>query len=139
MGTPLGVFGPFAGHGHTVADRDQTLRQWQDSISRIAQYRNVTVKLSGMFMPVLGWGLHLKKEAATRSEIVERLAPLVDFVIGQFGAERCMFASNFPIDKPSISLVDLYQVYHEIVANRSPQERESLFSGTARRVYRIKE
>ena len=137
MGTPLGLMGPFAGFGHTVQQREATRAQWQASLARLAANPNVAVKLSGMFMPVIGWGLHRRGEPATRSELVERVGPLIEFVIEQFGWQRCMFASNFPVDRPSLSYQLLYEVYLELVKQRPLAEQRALFADNARRIYKI--
>jgi predicted TIM-barrel fold metal-dependent hydrolase len=137
MGTPIGVGGPFASYGHSARQRDHIRQTWQASMARLAAYPNIAVKLSGFFMPVLGWGFHQRKTPVSVNEVVNCLGPFVAFVLEQFGAERCLFASNFPMDKVSLSLKTLYEVYWELVASYPEATRNALFRENARRLYRI--
>lgn len=137
MGTPIGLAGPFASYGHTTADRERIKAHWQEGMARVAHCPNVHVKLSGFFMPVVGWGLHHLAAPVSNDAIIHQYKPLVDFVIDQFGVERCMFASNFPMDKVSLSLKQLYDLYWDIVADHTEQERVALFHDNAAAFYRI--
>ena len=58
-------------------------------------------------------------------------------VIEQFGAERCMFESNFPVDKLSLSYKVLWNAFKKMTAGASEDEKDALFRGTASRVYRL--
>ena len=137
MATPIGLMGAFAGFGHTKKDRDLILKQWQEGIALVAENKNVNVKLSGMFMPILGWDLHQITNQPSTAEIVDKLQPLIEFTIKQFGVDRCMFASNFPMDKVSLSYQQLYAVYKEIVQDHSVDDQNMLFSENAKRAYKM--
>lgn len=137
MGTPIGALGAFAGYGRSQGDRDAIIKEWQEGMFELAKNKNVVVKISGLFMPMLGWDLHNRKSLPTLSEIVNKLQPLIDFTINTFGVERCMFGSHFAPDKVSISYRLLYDAYKEIVKNRSEEEQNMLFSGTAKKAYKI--
>lgn len=137
MGTPIGAGGPFASYGHTAQARDQIRNVWQTGMARLAEYKNVMVKLSGFFMPVVGWGYHLRQTPVTVDEVVERFAPFVDFVLRHFGVQRCMFASNFPMDKVSLNLTQLYEVYWRLVEGYSLEDKRRLFHDNAQQVYKI--
>ncbi|HEX9126354.1 MAG TPA: amidohydrolase family protein, partial [Methylomirabilota bacterium] len=54
-----------------------------------------------------------------------------------FGSDRCMFESNFPVDKMGIGWAALWNALKRIAAGASPDEKRAMFSGTARRVYRL--
>ena len=137
MGIPIGAMGPFASYGHSGVDRDRIIKQWQSGMALLAQNKNVVVKLSGLFMPVLGWGLHNGQANLDNEDIVDRLQPLIDFTIEQFGVERCMFGSHFAPDKASLSYTRLYDLYKRMTQHRSLAEKELLFSKNAKRVYQI--
>jgi predicted TIM-barrel fold metal-dependent hydrolase len=83
---------------------------------------NVTCKLSGLAMPM-------------QSMAAETFAPWVLGAIEVFGADRCMFASNFPVDGMHGTFDDLYTTYDELTADLDPSTREQLFAGNAERVY----
>lgn len=140
-GTPTAYGGPFGGpvggQGESAAAREQIAGAWRDSMARLAERPNVTVKISGLAMPILGWGWEHRARPPEANEIAEAWAPLVDFMVDSFGADRCMLASNFPIDKVSMSWATLYAAFEKAVAGRTEAEREALFSETARRVYRL--
>jgi predicted TIM-barrel fold metal-dependent hydrolase len=67
------------------------------------------------------------------------MAPLVNYCIEQFGPDRCMFESNFPVDKVSYSYNVMYNAFKRLSKDYSPTERASMFHDTAVRVYRVDE
>lgn len=137
MGTPIGLGGPFASCGQDAQARDRILKTWQDGMAKLAQCRNVVVKLSGFFMPVVGWGFEHRHQPVSQQELLDAFAPHCRFVLQQFGVERCLFASNFPMDKVSLSLRQLYELYKAVVADRPEADQRRLFAENARRVYRL--
>ena len=137
MGMPLGAMGPYASYGKNAASRENTLKIWQEGIAKLAQNPNVVVKLTGLFLPALGWGFHQRNDTPNKDEIIEKLQPLVDFTIEQFGPDRCMFGSHFAPEKVSISYAMLYDVIKTMIKDRPIEEQIALLSGNARRVYNI--
>lgn len=137
MGTPIGLGGQFASYGRTESARDVTLRIWQMRLQELAELPNVVVKLSGLFMPVVGWGYEHRAMPPTREELLNTAGPLFDFVLQTFGVDRCMFASNFPMDKVSLSLAQLYEFYGALVAHYPEENQRKLFHDNAARIYRI--
>ncbi len=65
------------------------------------------------------------------------LAPLMNHCIEQFGADRCMFESNFPVDKISYSYNVIFNAFKRLSQSYSPSERAAMFHDTAKRVYSI--
>ena len=130
FGTPLGV-GPYAGR------RDEIFAAWQDDIAAIAECSNVVAKLGGLAMPDNGFGWHERAAPPTSDEFVEAQAPYYRHAIACFGPERCMFESNFPVDRVSIGYAVLWNGLKKIAADYDAAARTALFSGTARRVYRL--
>ena len=110
---------------------------WQVSIRRLAECPNVHVKLGGLGMRINGFGHEQKDMPPTSQSLAAEWKPYFDTCIEAFGTSRCMFESNFPVDKGSYS----YQVYwnacKRYAAGMSETEKTDLFSGTAGRFYRL--
>jgi len=83
---------------------------------------NVVCKLSGLAMP-LG------------SISADALRPWLEYAIDTFGPERCMFASNFPVDSAAGSFDDLYATFDTVTSGIDAASRDALFAGTAERIY----
>jgi L-fuconolactonase len=130
FGTPLGV-------GRYASQRDEIYEQWKADIREISRCENVVAKLGGLSMPDNGFGWHLRDKAPTSDEFVAAQRRYFDHAIECFGPERCMFASNFPVDKLSIAYPVLYNGLKKIVADFSDDEKDAMFYRTAARVYRI--
>ncbi len=137
-GTPVGYGGEFGGVGVTESERGQIAAQWEDGISAVAAHENVSVKLSGLLMPVVGFGLEEPgRQSASAEEIADLIGPLVRHCIDVFGPQRCMFASNFPVDKVSTSYHTLIAAMRTITAQDDDRAQSDLFQGTAKRFYRL--
>lgn len=128
--TPLGV-GPYAGHGEEI------FTQWYLDIAEIAACENVVAKLGGLAMPDNGYGWHTAQRPPTSDEFVAAQRRYYERTIEVFGPERCMFESNFPVDRFSLSYPVVWNGFKKMSASYSPTERAAMFSGTARRVYRL--
>lgn len=135
LGSPLGYGGPFASHGATQAAREEIAARWRDDLAALAQHSHVHAKISGLTMPVLGFGFHERPTPPSRTELVDRLGPLVETALALFGPQRCMFASNFPMDKVSAAWTSLYEVFDELTRTRDESERQALFHDNAVRFY----
>ncbi len=130
VGGPLGI-GPFEGA------RDEVFPAWQRSISALARCPHVYVKLGGLKMPICGFGWHKRPRPPSSAELAETLGPYYLHCIEAFGPERCMFESNFPVDKASCSYTVLWNCFKRLTRGFSEGERAALFRGTAVRVYRL--
>lgn len=137
VGTPVGWAGPFGGVGSTEAERDGIARQWQDDISALAEQPHVHCKLSGLLMPVIGFGYEHATVKPTASELVDRLSPLLTHCIESFGPERCMVASNFPVDRVSCSYGAWMEAMVQITASHGAEAQAHLLRDTATRFYRL--
>ncbi|MCS2609783.1 amidohydrolase family protein [Halomonas dongshanensis] len=129
-GGPLGV-GPFEGRfpeGREI---------WQTNMERLAQHANVAVKLGGFGMPIMGFGFERGEQAPTSMQVADLIAPYVLHCIALFGTRRCMFESNFPVDKGGLGYDVLWNAFKRIAWPLSDAQRADLFSDTARRIYRI--
>jgi L-fuconolactonase len=120
------------------ADRpDETLADWRAGITAVAACPNIVVKLGGLGMPRVGFDYHTRAIPVGSEELAQDLAPFLDYTIQQFGPDRSMFESNFPVDKVSYSHHILYNAFKRLSTGYSPTERAALFHDTATRVYRI--
>lgn len=135
LATPVAAGGPFAGRGEDEASQARIRDQWRRAIERLARHPQLHVKLSGMFMPVVGWGLHGRTAPASVAQIRDALAPFVEHAIDCFGPQRCMLASNFPMDKVSLGFEQLYDAYMQLIARRPESEQRALLHDNARRFY----
>ncbi len=130
FGTPLGI-GPYR-------DRvEEIFEQWQGDIADIAACPNVVAKIGGLAMPDNGFGWDKDAQPPTSDEFAEAQKRYYLHTIECFGPERCMFESNFPVDKLSISYQVLWNGLKKIVADFSEDEKHAMFYGTAARVYRV--
>jgi predicted TIM-barrel fold metal-dependent hydrolase len=113
-------------HAGMFVDRDspQGYREWRDGLRRLAARPNTALKLSGFAMFDHHW-------------TVESFRPYVLEAIDAFGTERCMFASNFPIDGLHAPYGALWSAYAQIVSGMSADERENLFVNNAIKYYRL--
>lgn len=130
FGTPLGV-GPYAGK------QDEIFEQWKVDIAAIARCPNVVAKLGGMSMPDNGFGWDQDPAPPSSDTFVEAQRKYFLHTIECFGPERCMFESNYPVDRLSISYHVLWNGMKKIVADFSDDEKDAMFYATAARVYRI--
>jgi predicted TIM-barrel fold metal-dependent hydrolase len=130
IGGPLGT-GPYAGK------RAEVFQDWQRGIAALATCHNVAVKLGGLGMPRNGFGWHERTIPPASAELAEAMGPYYRYCIEQFGPDRCMFESNFPVDKISYSYSVLWNAFKRISEGFSPQERGALFHDTAVKIYRL--
>ena len=111
--------------GWPRSDSEEERALWRDGIDALAALgAKVACKLSGLVMP-LG------------SLRAEDLRPWLEHAIEAFGADRCMFASNFPVDSAAGSFDDLYTTFDTVTSGLDEASRDALFAGTAERVYRL--
>ena len=130
FGTPLGV-GAYAGR------KDEIFEQWKEDIAEIAECANVHAKLGGLAMPDNGFGWDKNDNPPSSDEFQEAQHPYYLHAIECFGPDRCMFESNFPVDRLSVSYQVLWNGLKKIVTDFSEDEKDHLFYGTASRVYRV--
>ncbi len=130
LGGPLGV-GPYAGRA------DEVFAAWRRAIDELAECPNVNVKLGGIHMAINGHGWDRRPDPPDSLEIAEATRRYHHHAIERFGASRCMFESNFPVDRVSGSYRVLWNVFKRIASGSSADEKAALFHDNAARVYRI--
>jgi L-fuconolactonase len=130
FGGPLGI-GAYAGKATEV------FAEWRPAITELATCPNVVAKLGGINMEMNGFGWHERQRPPSSQELAEATRHYYDVTIEKFGAERCMFESNFPVDKASCSYTVLWNAFKRIASTCSASEKAALFHDTAARVYRL--
>ena len=127
-GGPLGL-GPYR--------RDAIFAEWHASILALSTCPNVMMKLGGLAMDVGGYDFHQHPLPPNSATLAEVWRPTIEACIAAFGVQRCMFESNFPVDKGMCSYPVLWNAFKRLAVGASPDERRALFSDTAARVYRL--
>lgn len=113
------------GHAGMPMERsDDYFEQWRAGMAALAGAPNVAVKISGLGMIDHHW-------------TVESIRPWVMAVIETFGIDRCMFATNWPVDSLYSPYATVVNAYQEITADLTPQEQSALFHQNAERYYNI--
>ena len=130
LGGPIGV-GPYAGR------HDEVFNAWKPAIAELAKNPNVVAKVGGIQMVVNGYGWHQRTRPPTSDELLEANARWYRHTIEQFGPRRCMFESNFPVDRLSCSYTVLWNQFKKLTKGFSADERAAMFHDTALRVYRL--
>jgi L-fuconolactonase len=133
----LNHVGGFLGVGPYASRKDEEFRKWQQSIRELAKCPNVVVKLGGLAMLIFGFDLHLQKVPPSSETLAATWKPFIETCIEAFGPERCMYESNFPVDKQSCDYTACWNAFKRLSAGASADEKTALFSGTAGRVYRV--
>ena len=116
---------------------DEVLATWRQGIAALAPCRNVNLKLGGIGMPRMGFDWHSRDKPIGSQDLATAMAPLISYCIEQLGSDRCMFESNFPVDKVSFSHHVLFNAFKRFSKGYSATERAHLFHDTAARAYRI--
>ena len=132
IGGALGT-GPFAGK------RAEVFAAWQPALRALAAQPNVRVKIGGLAMEVTGFDFHLHDLPPASEHLATCWKPYAETCIEAFGADRCMFESNFPVDKGMASYAVVWNAFKRLAAGASAAEKRALFAGTALRTYRLSE
>lgn len=129
FGGPLGI-GPYAGQA------DAVYAQWRRDLDALAQCPNVVAKLGGLNMPINGFGWHKGGRQPGSQQLADATARYYLHTIDRFGPARCMFESNFPVDKVSCPYLVLWNSFKRLAQGFSAADKAALFHDTAARVYR---
>ena len=122
-----------------------TVASWQRAIAAIAACPNTVMKVGGAQQRVGPWEplfhMHKCPTPIGSEELCELLFPYYAYAIEKFGPDRCMFESNFPVDKECVSYRTLWNAFKRIAAKAglSEAEKANIFSGTAACAYRLSE
>jgi predicted TIM-barrel fold metal-dependent hydrolase len=110
--------------------------QWRRDMEDIARRPNVVVKLGGLGSFINGFSTYNAKPPATSAALAADWKPYVESCVEGFGADRCMYESNYPVDSGAGDYGTILNAYKHLTAGCSATERASIFSGTATEIYR---
>jgi predicted TIM-barrel fold metal-dependent hydrolase len=130
FGGPLGV-GPHAGQ------RAAVLAEWKQKLARLASLPNTRIKLGGAGMNVFGFDFATRALPPSSEQLAAAWRPYFDVCVELFGVDRCMFESNFPVDKGMFSYGVLWNAFKRLASAMSADDRTALFSRTAATTYRL--
>jgi L-fuconolactonase len=130
VGGPLGI-GAYAGK------RDAVFAAWRAAIRGLADCPNVFVKVGGLGMRINGFGFERAPEPPSSEALAVAWRPYVESCVESFGARRCMFESNFPVDKGSYPYAAYWNACKRLSNGASADEKADLFHRTAARFYQI--
>jgi predicted TIM-barrel fold metal-dependent hydrolase len=129
-GGPVGV-------GSYANRRAEIFPVWKASIEEIAKCPNVSVKLGGLAMRLLGYDFHERPVPPSSEDAAKAWRPYIETCIEAFGPARAMFESNFPPDKGQCSYQVIFNAFKRLAAQYSEAEKTALFSKTAADFYRL--
>jgi predicted TIM-barrel fold metal-dependent hydrolase len=130
VGGPLGL-------GWYADKRDEIFVGWKKDIEELAACPNVTVKLGGLGMRINGFQFHHREKPPSSQDLADAWRPYMEVCIEAFGVRRCMFESNFPVDKISAPYAIYWNAFKRLAAGASADEKAALFRDTASRFYRL--
>ncbi|PHQ64184.1 MAG: amidohydrolase [Sphingobium sp.] len=128
IGCIIGV-GPYEGR------TEENFQRWSQDMADLASCPNVRVKIGGFGMIICGARWNERDQPPSSTELADAWRPYIDRCIDLFGADRCMFESNFPVDKAMYSYCTLWNAFKRVTAGASDMERHALFAGTATASY----
>jgi predicted TIM-barrel fold metal-dependent hydrolase len=117
--------------------RDEVFAAWSANMRALAACPNVVVKCGGLGMRLPGFGLEEGDIAPSSTMLADAWRPWMEPIIEMFGTNRCMFESNFPVDKGGFGYAAGWNAFKRLAAGASVGEKDDLFRGTAARFYRI--
>lgn len=133
----LGHTGGVLGYGPYGGRRDAIFAAWKRSMVELSRHPNVVVKLGGMLMRLAAFDYLTAEAPPSSRELAGHWRPYMETCIEIFGADRCMFESNFPVEKMGTGYACLWNAFKRVAAGASDGEKLSLFGATARRVYQL--
>ncbi|HZN23111.1 MAG TPA: amidohydrolase family protein [Burkholderiales bacterium] len=119
------------------ANRNEVMDNWRKGIAAVAACPNVVVKLGGLGMVRCGFDWHTREKPIGSEELATAMRPFLAHCIEQFTPGRCMFESNFPVDKVSFSYNVMWNAFKRFSKGYSASERAAMFHDTAAKIYRI--
>ena len=133
----MGHCGGPLGYGRYAGKQDDIFAAWKRNIEALARCPNVAMKLGGMMMRLAAFDYGTAAAPPDSAALAALWRPWIETCIEAFGPDRCLFESNFPVEKMGIGWVALWNAFKRIAAGASADEKRALFAGTAARVYRL--
>jgi L-fuconolactonase len=129
--------GGVLGYGAYAGKKDEVHAAWQTSMAELAKCPNVSVKLGGMLNRGAALDFRARPAPPNSTDWAAAWRPYVEPCIELFGADRCNFESNFPVDKMGTGYAVLWNAFKRITAGCSAAEKAALYAGTAKRLYKL--
>ena len=129
-GGPVGI-GSYAGR------RDEVFQAWRTALQMLGSLPNVSLKFGGLAMPLAGFAWRKLAQPPSSELLAEAWRPYFEVCLDVFGPQRCMFESNFPVDRSGCTYTSLWNAFKRLAAPLGIDAQRALLCGTARRVYRI--
>jgi L-fuconolactonase len=123
------------GIGSYAGRRDEVWAQWAANMRQLAAFPNLHVKLGGLGMALAGYAFHERPKPPTSDDLADAWRPQVEACLDLFGPRRCMFQSNFPVDKASFGYRVLWNAFKKVTASLDRADRAALFRDTAASFY----
>jgi predicted TIM-barrel fold metal-dependent hydrolase len=133
----MGHVGGVLGYGPYAGKKDEVFAVWKRGMTDLAACPNVVVKLGGQMRRLATFDYGLAEKPPSSEELARYWRPYMHTCIELFGANRCMFESNFPVEKVGTGYAVLWNAFKRIAAGASADEKRALFADTARRFYRL--
>src|SRR5437867_3285341 len=115
----VGHVGGLLGYGPYGDRRDEVFASWKRGITELARCPNVVMKLGGMMMRLAAYDYGARPAPPSSSDLADHWRPYIEFCIERFGPSRCMFESNFPVEKMGIGYAALWNAFKRIAAPTS--------------------
>ena len=116
---------------------DEVFPEWRRGVAAVAKCPNIVMKVGGIGQARYGFDWTKREVPVGSEELAGTMSPLLNYCIEQFGPDRCMFESNFPVDKVAYSYNVVFNAFKRLSKGYSATERAAMFHDTAARVYRI--
>lgn len=125
------------GYASYAGREDEVHAAWLSGMKQLAACPNVSVKLGGLLMNLANFDFTQAPRPPTSEELAQLWRPYIEPCLELLGAGRCMVAGNFPVDKAGLTYGSVWNMFKRITAGCSADEKQLIYSDTARRVYRI--
>lgn len=117
--------------------RASALQEWLPWMKRLAQCPNVSLKVGGLGTAVFGFDFAGRPTPPSSRQLADAWRPIVEPVLDLFGAQRCMFESNFPVDRSAAGYGVVWNAFKRLAVGATAAEKKALFHDNAARVYRL--
>ena len=133
----VGHCGGPLGYGVYAGKKDDVFAGWKAHIAELATCENVVMKLGGMMMRLAAYDYGALPAPPSSAQLADHWRSYIETCIERFGPRRCMFESNFPVEKMGIGWAAIWNAFKRLASGASADEKRALFSDTARRAYRL--
>jgi predicted TIM-barrel fold metal-dependent hydrolase len=137
--TPLILdhLGGLLGVGRHAGRRDFAIAEWLPWMKRLAECPNVSLKIGGLGTAIFGFDFSRQTAPPSSRELADMWRPVIEPALDIFGASRCMFESNFPVDRSGAGYGVVWNAFKRIVEGADQAEKRMLFHDNAKRIYRL--